>query len=189
MTKEENIFTVSNGLSLLRLLMTIPFWFLFDYIDTEWGRISLITLAILGAFTDWADGFAARKMNQVTEFGKIIDPLADKICIGGIIIKMYLIGLINPFLFYLILGRDLIIFTAGLLLTKKIKRVLPSNMLGKITVTSIGVYILIKLIGIEDSSLFTIGVYYLTVLLIFLSLFAYAFRAAEFIRLKSNENI
>lgn len=189
MMKKENIFTISNGLSLLRLFITIPFWFLFDYYDTEWGRITLIILAFFGAFTDWADGFAARKMNQVTEFGKIIDPLADKICIGGIIIKMYLIGLINPFLFFLIIGRDLLIFIAGLVLAKLINKILPSNMLGKITVTSIGVYIIIKLFGFPDTSFFTLVIYYLTIILIFMSLLAYAFRAVEFIRLKSNETI
>ena len=52
------------------------------------------------AITDMLDGYLARKFNEVTELGKIIDPLADKIAIGVIILKLYLIGIIPRVLFY-----------------------------------------------------------------------------------------
>lgn len=187
MKTKENIYTLSNALSLTRLLMTIPFWFLLDYFHEDWGRVALIILAFVGALTDWLDGFFARKMNQVTEFGKIIDPLADKICIGGMILKMYLIGVIDPFLFYLIIGRDALIFVTGILLSYYLKKVLPSNMLGKLTVSSIALYILIVFLQIDINSVVRLSIYYLTIILIILSLVAYALRAIEFLRLKKNE--
>jgi CDP-diacylglycerol--glycerol-3-phosphate 3-phosphatidyltransferase len=189
MKTKEKIYTLSNALSFLRLLMTIPFWFLLDYFHEDWARLSLIILAFFGALTDWLDGYFARKMNQVTEFGKIIDPLADKICIGGMIIKMYLIGVIDPLLFYMIVGRDILIFSAGVLLSYLYKKILPSNMLGKITVSAIALYILVIFLQIDNNSLVKISVYYLTIILIIVSLIAYAFRAIEFLRLKSNEVI
>ena len=55
-------------------------------------RYYILALAIFGALTDFLDGYFARRLNQVTEFGKIIDPLADKVCIGIIITKLFLIN-------------------------------------------------------------------------------------------------
>jgi CDP-diacylglycerol--glycerol-3-phosphate 3-phosphatidyltransferase len=189
MKTKENIYTLSNGLSFLRLLMTIPFWFLLDFFHEDWGRLSLIFLALIGALTDWLDGYFARKLNQVTEFGKIIDPIADKICIGGMIIKMYLIGVIDPLLFYLIIGRDVLIFVAGVFLSYYLNKVLPSNILGKITVSSIALYILIVFLQIDSESMVKLSVYFTTIILIIVSIVAYAIRAIEFIRLKGNETI
>ncbi len=87
MIKFKEINTTSNYLSLLRLLLAIPFWIMLDnFIEL---RYILFTLAVFGALTDILDGYFARKFNQVTEFGKIIDPLADKVCIGIIITKLF----------------------------------------------------------------------------------------------------
>lgn len=183
------LWTISNGLSFLRLLMVIPFWFLFDYFDESWARLSLILLAIVGAFTDFLDGFLARKYNQSSEFGKIMDPLADKICLGGIVIKMYLIGLITPFLFYLIIGRDLLIFISGIFLSKKIGKVLPSNMLGKIAVTVLAVYIGFVILQVERDALLFFFSYYLTISFLIISFVGYAYRAFEYLRLNSNETV
>jgi Phosphatidylglycerophosphate synthase len=52
---------------------------------------------LFAASTDMLDGYLARKLNQVTEVGKIIDPLADKAAMALIVIKLYLIGEISGF--------------------------------------------------------------------------------------------
>ncbi len=44
---------------------------------------------MFGGFTDWADGFFARKLNQVSDLGKILDPIADKIHIGALVIALH----------------------------------------------------------------------------------------------------
>jgi cardiolipin synthase (CMP-forming) len=104
--KELN--TKSNLLSLFRLLLAIPFWFLIENIREE--NIQYITagLCLFAAFTDILDGYLARKFNEVTELGKIIDPLADKIVIGVIIIKLYLVGEIPAYYFFMVIGRDIL---------------------------------------------------------------------------------
>lgn len=182
MYKKSKIFTISNFLSFIRLLMAIPFWILIRQIDEPGMRTILFSLAILGAITDWADGFVARKRNEVTELGKIIDPLADKITIAAIIISFYLIGAIPAIYFFMIIGRDLLIFLGGIYVTKRIGRVLQSNMLGKITVSAIGFVILLVLLNVDQITLFYKFFYYLSIILIVVSFIAYAYRAAEYVK-------
>ncbi len=92
------------------------------------------------------DGYLARKLNQVTEVGKIIDPLADKAAMAVIVIKLYMINEISAFFFFTIISRDLIIFIGGLFVSNILGKVLPSNKLGKITVLFIGSVVLLILI-------------------------------------------
>lgn len=181
--------TISNALSLLRLFLAIPFWFLLNNFQNQDARVMLILLGVVVVFTDWADGFFARKFNQITELGKIIDPLADKICSGILIYKLYLIGEITPFLFFLLIGRDTLIFFGGILLTKYLRKVLPSNSLGKITVTFIAIFIFMIFFAVDKNSYFYLFICYLIIFLSFLSLLAYAIRGVEFIKKKKNEHI
>ncbi len=180
--KLSEINTWSNLLSIFRLLMAIPFWFLLDYFEDPTIRLITFALCLFASFTDILDGYLARKLNEVTEFGKIIDPLADKIAIGVIVIKLFLIGEIPAYYFWMILLRDVLIFTGGIFITRKIGKVLPSNILGKITVIIIGIVILLILLNVDRTSLIFIILYYSSIALIFISFFGYTIRAFEFIK-------
>ncbi|MEJ2615571.1 MAG: CDP-alcohol phosphatidyltransferase family protein [Ignavibacteriaceae bacterium] len=133
----KEIYTKSNIISLFRLLLAIPLWFLLDGFNSPNIRYITFAVCLIASFSDILDGYLARKYNEVTEFGKIIDPLADKIAVGAIIIKLYLLGQIAAYYFLMIILRDIIIFLGGMFVAKKIGRVLPSNVLGKITVINI----------------------------------------------------
>lgn len=146
-------------------------------------------MCILAMITDVMDGYLARKYNHITEMGKIIDPLADKVLIAVIILKLYLANEIPEYYFWMIILRDVIIFTGGIIISKKIGRVLPSNMLGKITVTNIGIFILIILMQVDKASIFYLGIYYLSIILIVISLIGYGIRSIEFLKQKENESI
>ena len=189
MIKIKEINTASNYLSLLRLFMAIPFWFLLDQFGDNTFRLAAFALAVFAAFTDIMDGFLARKLNQVTEMGKIIDPLADKICMAVIILKLYLIKEIPDYYLFMIVGRDFIIFIAGIIISKKLERVLPSNMLGKITVLNIGIVILLIMLRIDHNVLFFKLFYWMSILLIFASLIGYTIRSIEFIKKRNNGSV
>jgi cardiolipin synthase (CMP-forming) len=184
MIKLKEINTVSNYLSILRLLLAIPFWILLDHFDSPYFRQMLFALILFASFTDIMDGYLARKMNQITEFGKIIDPLADKVCIGLIVTKLFFIHQIPSYYFFLIIGRDILIFVGGILLTKKLGRVLPSNMLGKITVLIIGIVIILILLNADRSMIYYKIIYGISLLLIVASFVGYSIRAMEFLRVK-----
>jgi len=187
LTKKD--ITISNALSLLRLLLAIPFWFLLNDFHSPETKVWLIIVGVIGAFTDWADGFFARQFNQVTELGKIIDPLADKICMAVLIYKLYLIGEIQQSLFFILIGRDVLIFLSGIFLTKYLGKVLPSNFLGKITVTVIAIFVFMIFFEVSKNSAVYVFTSYLIISLSIISLFAYAIRASDFIKKKKNEHI
>lgn len=92
MTKENNstkgYFTIPNILCYIRILL-IPF-FIYSYINAK--KISdyylVAGIVLLSGLTDFADGFIARKYNQVTEIGKFIDPVADKLTQATIVVSL-----------------------------------------------------------------------------------------------------
>ena len=68
-----------NMLTILRVVM-IPFFVAFLLLDiTEYDKYIALAIFIAASFTDTLDGYLARKNNQVTNFGKFMDPLADKL--------------------------------------------------------------------------------------------------------------
>src|ERR1035437_762545 len=183
MIKLKEINTASNYLSLLRLLLAIPFWIMLD--DFPSNRYLLLSLTLFASSTDIMDGYLARKMDQITEFGKIIDPLADKICIGVIITKLFLINQLPAYYFFMIIGRDILIFLGGILLTKRLGKVLPSNMLGKITVLVIGIVIILIFLQVDRQSKYYISILGISLFLITVSFAGYVIRAVEFLKAKT----
>jgi len=189
MYSKKEIYTSSNLLSFLRLLLAIPFWILIGNLNEPGIRYVIAGLAIFATITDVLDGYLARKNNQVTELGKIIDPLADKVVIGAMVIRLFTVDEIPAYYFYLILGRDLLIFIGGIIVTKIIGRVLPSNMLGKITVLVISFVVLLIFLNVNRHTIFFEILYYSSIVLIFASLFAYIYRAAEYIKKEENGSV
>jgi phosphatidylglycerophosphate synthase len=84
---ENKIFNASNSLSFIRLLLVIPAWFAFNNFDNNLARYSVAAIGVIATITDILDGYLARKLNQITEFGKVIDPLADKVLIVFVVFK------------------------------------------------------------------------------------------------------
>lgn len=71
---------VPNSLSLARICM-IPLFIAAYLLPYEWGVYAAIVIFIICCFTDFLDGFIARKYNMVTDLGKLLDPIADKILV------------------------------------------------------------------------------------------------------------
>lgn len=99
-------------------------------------------IIIIAGFTDWADGYFARKRNEITELGKILDPLGDKLCLAALIIPMILQNYIPLWFALVVIGRDFIILLGGLYIKNRTKIVIASNMLGKITFVILGLIVL-----------------------------------------------
>jgi CDP-diacylglycerol--glycerol-3-phosphate 3-phosphatidyltransferase len=95
--------------------------------------------------SDLLDGYLARQRNEISELGKIIDPVADKTAIISISIVMILKGLIPVWFFIIVVLRDVLILSGGLYLKASKNIVLQSNWIGKVTVFMIGFTILIYL--------------------------------------------
>ena len=182
---ENKIFNASNSLSFFRLLLVIPAWIAFNNFDHYLARYSVAAIGIVATITDILDGYLARKLNQITEFGKVIDPLADKVLIVFVVLNLFLIGEIPDHYFYMIVARDALILIGGLFVAKKLGKVLPSDYLGKATVLSISFFLLMILLNVDPQSLPYLILYYLSIVLIFASFANYLIRAARVLSQKT----
>jgi CDP-diacylglycerol---glycerol-3-phosphate 3-phosphatidyltransferase len=100
--------TLPNSLTFLRIILTPVFLFLFISDSSLNKQISLIVF-IFAALTDWYDGWVARKWGYVSRFGIFLDPLADKILSSAAIISFAALGLIDSWMVWIIVFRDIII--------------------------------------------------------------------------------
>lgn len=130
-TKE--IVNWANAATLLRIILTIPAVILFIRDQWMWGLI-ILAVAVL---TDWLDGFLARKLNVVSEFGKAFDPFADKIMAVGMIILLIVKMDFPLWYFITLVVRDLSISLLSVQMYKKHKLVGGSNILGKLFICSL----------------------------------------------------
>lgn len=173
----KNLHSVSNYVSLSRVLLALPIWIILGYYPAPWAKAWAIGLCLLAAYTDYLDGYFARKYDQISEIGKILDPFADKVTIALIFIRLYDIGLINDLMFWMVIGRDVLIFTGAAIASNKIGNVTPSNMVGKVTVTLIGFFIIVVFLGVDKSSLFYIIMYWATIIMVVVSFINYGIKA------------
>lgn len=180
----KHFFQISNLLSLFRLIGAFPlFWLLYD--STVLGKPYVLVLVFLISISDFFDGYLARKLNQVSELGKILDPLADKVLVISVSLAFYLTGILDPALFLIIVLRDLLIILPGIFLSKYFGSVPASDRIGKWTFTFIGIYLIIIYIGADKQSLLMQVYYYGLISLILVSYINYAIKAVKSIRNRS----
>jgi cardiolipin synthase len=104
-----SVWTIPNGLSILRLL-GVPL-FLYLLLGPHENAWALTVLAIAG-FTDWLDGVLARKLNQMSQLGALLDPAADRLYILATLVGLVLRHVIPLWLAIVIVGRDAILAVA-----------------------------------------------------------------------------
>lgn len=99
-----------NKLTILRVILIIPFviCLLVPGLGTA-GRYTAVAIFIIASLTDLADGKIARKYNLVTNFGKFMDPLADKLLVGAAMICLVETGELAAWIVVIIISREFII--------------------------------------------------------------------------------
>jgi len=100
--------TLPNQLSFLRILLSPVFLFLFLSEDQLYKELSIVVF-LLAVFTDWYDGWHARKFGLESKLGIFIDPLADKLLTSAAFIGFYIKGFMPGWMVVIIVARDLII--------------------------------------------------------------------------------
>lgn len=116
--------------------------------------VELVAAAIFGiaSFTDWLDGFLARRRKQVTTLGQILDPLADKLLISATLISLVQLDLVQSWMVAVIISREIAVtglrnlaYSRGL--------TMPASGLGKLKMASQVTAILLLLLGWERAPL------------------------------------
>ncbi|MEO0184238.1 MAG: CDP-alcohol phosphatidyltransferase family protein, partial [candidate division WOR-3 bacterium] len=108
-------FTISNIITIIRFLLLPAI--IFFLVKKE--RLTAFIIMLVALFSDVIDGYIARKFHQETEFGKLLDPLCDKISLAVILITLLLINSI-PIWAVIIIGlRDILILVGSYIVFKK----------------------------------------------------------------------
>ncbi|MDA0998969.1 MAG: CDP-diacylglycerol--glycerol-3-phosphate 3-phosphatidyltransferase [bacterium] len=121
--------TLANRLTLARILM-LPLLVLFLLQGSSTAHLAAGALFILSAFTDWLDGYLARRRGQITPLGEILDPVADKLLITAALLPLVAIGEVDAWIAGIILGREFLV-TALRAVALKQGLVAPAGIIGK----------------------------------------------------------
>ncbi len=95
-------------LTLSRIALVLP-TAIFLSLDTTWGRWTAAICFMVASITDYYDGYYARKLNAVSNLGKFLDPVADKILVTSILVILLNQKLVDPWMIILFVSRDTII--------------------------------------------------------------------------------
>lgn len=118
--------TIPNILTVFRILLT-PFFIFFLFNESESAGVYSLIIFTVASFTDAYDGYYARKYNAVSESGKFLDPLADKILASSAFISFAVLGLIDIWMVAIIILRDLFVTLLRMRMKKGGESLVTSN--------------------------------------------------------------
>jgi len=120
---------MANRLTMLRIILTFIFMF-FLFCHGLWAKVLSLAIFIFAALSDFLDGLIANKKNMVTDFGRLMDPIADKILVLAAFAAFVQMQLIEAWMFMIIVSREILITSLRLFALNKGK-VLSATRAGK----------------------------------------------------------
>ncbi|MCX5695576.1 MAG: CDP-diacylglycerol--glycerol-3-phosphate 3-phosphatidyltransferase [Candidatus Omnitrophica bacterium] len=120
---------LANRLTMLRILLTFVFIIVLSW-HGLWAKVSALIIFTLAALSDLFDGMIAHKRNMVTDFGRLMDPIADKILVLAAFAVFLQLQLISAWMFVIIVSREILITSLRLFALNKGK-VLSAARAGK----------------------------------------------------------
>lgn len=138
-----------NKLTILRVIM-IPFYVVFQmgYLGGDAAKYAALALFIIASLTDFLDGRIARKYNLVTNFGKFMDPLADKLLVSAALICFIELGSLPAWYVLIIISREFIISGFRLVASDK-GVVIAASYWGKFKTTSQMIMVVLLILDID----------------------------------------
>ena len=132
---KQDIFKIPNLLSILRLILIPVFlWIYLTAKEQPWFIIAAVVLAFSG-LTDLLDGWIARKYNMITQLGKVLDPIADKITQVSVCVALWIRYPELIVLLIVMVLKELLMMVGGLVLFRKKVKLDGSRWYGKIATT------------------------------------------------------
>ena len=147
---------LANKLTMLRILMIPVFIAVLVYSkdrDIVYRYIAL-GIFVMASATDALDGYVARKYNMITDFGKLMDPLADKILVSSALIILIELGNISSWIVSIVIAREFIISGIRLIATEK-NIIIAASPLGKLKTVSQMLSVILMLLSIKTISFIT----------------------------------
>ena len=133
----------------MRMILILPIFFLILHSSPENYRLLLI-LFTLSVLLDFLDGYFARRFKQITEFGKLLDPVADKLLIFFMIIALVIKSGFPLWIAVPIILRDLLILLASFLIYRRENKIKPSLIIGKVAFGSLSFLIFLYIVSLNS---------------------------------------
>ncbi len=124
----DRVFTIPNVLSLIRLAL-VP---VFLVLVIDGYDLSALVVLVVSSVTDYLDGVLARRLNQVTRLGQVLDPAADRLFIFATLIGLASREIVPWWLFGVIVARDLTLLVLAVVLARHGRGTIPVHHLGKL---------------------------------------------------------
>lgn len=141
-----------NKLTLTRMLLT-PFYLAAMVIDFRYHYLVAAVIFIVASITDFLDGSIARKRNLITTFGKLCDPVADKMLTTAALLAFMQLGLCNIWIVMIVLTREFLVTSFRLVATAQ-GIVIPAGIWGKLKTISQMVFSIVIMLGIQFIDVF-----------------------------------
>lgn len=126
----SQILTVANVITIARLLLTLVFLALFV---THVNRTLSIAIYAVAACTDWMDGQIARRTQTVSWFGKVLDPICDRVLLFTGVLGLVVVGELPAWCAFLVIGRDCYLACGALVVRRYRERPVDVVYIGKVT--------------------------------------------------------
>jgi len=123
-------YNLPNLLTLFRIAL-VPVFVVLFFAPVAWAREGCAALFALAAVTDWLDGYLARRLNQASKLGQILDPVADRLYILAVVVGLAWRDIIPWWLAVLLPARDLLLWGLVPFLRTRGYHALPVHFLGK----------------------------------------------------------
>lgn len=124
----------ANKLTLLRVVL-IPVYMVLWHLDLSWNHYAALAVFIIASLTDLLDGYIARHYNQVTDFGKFMDPLADKVLVLTSMIYFCAMGRFPAWALVIVIFREFAVSGMRLIAVEG-GRVIAAGWSGKVKTAS-----------------------------------------------------
>ncbi|MDD5166553.1 MAG: CDP-diacylglycerol--glycerol-3-phosphate 3-phosphatidyltransferase [Candidatus Omnitrophica bacterium] len=121
---------IANRLTVLRMVLAFVFMFFLLYCTGLWAKIVSLIIFTIAALSDFFDGFIAKRRNMITDFGKLMDPIADKVLVLAAFVAFIQMQLVNSLMVLIIIFREILITSLRLFALNK-GRVLSAARAGK----------------------------------------------------------
>ena len=139
----------ANKLTILRVVM-IPAFLLVLYLDVPWANYWALAIFAAASVTDTLDGYIARHYNQITDFGKFMDPLADKCLVTAAMLWFVEVGQMPAWALLIVIVREFAV--SGLRMVAADKgRVIAAGWSGKVKTAATMVCVILMLLPLADA--------------------------------------
>ncbi|MBA4495981.1 CDP-diacylglycerol--glycerol-3-phosphate 3-phosphatidyltransferase [Paenactinomyces guangxiensis] len=145
-----------NLLTMVRLAL-IPVYLVVFFSDQPMRMYWALGIILLAGLTDVVDGYLARRNQQITQLGIMLDPLADKLMMIAVFLSLLISGKISFWAAVAIFFRDMTMILCSVIFHFRGKKTVPANMLGKLTTVLFYIALLLLMISSPGDSMWEIA--------------------------------